>query len=143
MLPFCGYHMADYLGHWLDIGRATSPDKLPRIFYVNWFRKGDDGRFLWPGYGENSRVLKWVVERVSGGGEAVRTPIGWVPAPGALDTSGLDVSADDVARLVAVDVDEWRREVPSIEEHFAFLGDRVPSALRDQLAELEKRLSDS
>ena len=142
MLPFCGYHMADYLGHWLDIGRATEPDKLPRIFYVNWFRKGDDGRFLWPGYGENSRVLKWVVERVSGGGEAVRTPIGWVPAPGALDTSGLDLSADDVARLVSVDVDEWRREVPSIEEHFAFLGDHLPDALNDELAALEKRLSE-
>ena len=142
MLPFCGYHMADYLGHWLEIGRATDAAKLPRIFYVNWFRKGDDGRFLWPGYGENSRVLKWVVDRVSGGGEAVRTPIGWVPAPDALDTSGLDVSADDVARLVAVDVDEWRHEVPSIEEHFAFLGDRLPEALRDELAALEKRLSE-
>ncbi|HUQ39083.1 MAG TPA: phosphoenolpyruvate carboxykinase (GTP), partial [Acidimicrobiales bacterium] len=141
MLPFCGYHMADYLGHWLDVGAASSPDKLPRIFYVNWFRKGRDGKFLWPGYGENSRVLKWVFERVSGGGDAVRTPIGWVPAPGAIDTDGLGVSDADMAEVLRVDSEEWRAEVPSIEEHYATL-EHVPPALRDELAALEKRLSE-
>ena len=92
MLPFCGYNMADYFAHWLDIGAGADPEKLPKIFYVNWFRKGEDGRWLWPGYGENSRVLEWVFERVSGKGEAVETPIGFIPAPGAIDTDGLDVS---------------------------------------------------
>ncbi|MHB8669989.1 MAG: phosphoenolpyruvate carboxykinase (GTP) [Acidimicrobiales bacterium] len=145
MLPFCGYHMADYLAHWLSMARAeqTSEDKLPRLYYVNWFRKGADGRFLWPGFGENSRVLKWIVERVLGRAEAADTPIGRIPAPGALDTAGLDVAPADLDELLRVDIDEWRAEVPSIEEHYAFLGERVPAGLRDELAALEKRLSDS
>ena len=141
MLPFCGYHMADYLAHWLEVGAAGDPEKLPRIFYVNWFRKGPDGKFLWPGYGENSRVVKWIFERVSGTGEAERSPIGWVPAPGAIDTDGLDLSPEAMAEVLKVDPEEWRQEIPSIEEHFAALGDRVPEALRDELAGLEKRLS--
>ena len=141
MLPFCGYNMADYLGHWLDVGRAGDPDKLPKLFYVNWFRKDADGRWLWPGFGENSRVLAWVCERVSGRGEAVETPIGLLPAAGAVPTDGLDVSADDMDELLRVDVEEWRREVPSIEEHFANLGERLPDALRDELVAMEKRLS--
>jgi phosphoenolpyruvate carboxykinase (GTP) len=134
--------MADYLGHWLSIGEATSPEKLPRIFYVNWFRKGADGKFLWPGYGENSRVVKWIFERVSGAGEAVRSAIGWLPGPGAIDTEGLDLSDAAMAEVLQVDPEEWRAEVPSIEEHFAFLGDRVPQALHDELDALEKRLSE-
>ncbi len=140
MLPFCGYNMADYLAHWLEVGEATDADKLPKIFYVNWFRKGPDGKFLWPGFGENSRVLEWVFERCSGTARAVETPIGWLPAPGAIPSEGLDVSDADMAELLRVDPEEWRAEVPSISEHFDRLGDRMPDALRLQLAELEKRL---
>ena len=142
MLPFCGYNMADYLGHWLKIGKATDAAKLPKIFYVNWFRKDADGRWLWPGFGENSRVLEWVFKRCNGEGEAVDTPIGRLPADGAINTDGLDVSPADMAELLRVDADDWRAEVPSIEEHYAFLGDRLPHALRDELQALEKRLSE-
>src|SRR5439155_8966507 len=109
--------------------------------YVNWFRKSPEGRWLWPGFGENSRVLSWVIERVVGTGQAVKTAIGNLPAEGALDTTGLDVSADDLAELLRVDVEEWRREVPSIEEHYAALGERLPDELRDELQALEKRLT--
>src|SRR4051812_6456445 len=119
MLPFCGYNMADYLGHWLEIGEATDARKLPTIFYVNWFRKGPDGKFLWPGFGENSRVLEWVFNRVNGKGGAAQTPIGFVPTADDLDLDGLDLSSEAVAELLKVDPDEWRAEVPSIEEHFA------------------------
>jgi len=141
MLPFCGYNMADYLAHWLDVGKATDADKLPRLFYVNWFRKNAKGRWLWPGFGENIRVVAWVIERVTGRAEATETAIGMVPAPGAISTEGLAMADDDMAELLRVDVEEWRREVPSIEEHYANLGERVPDALRDELADLEKRLS--
>jgi phosphoenolpyruvate carboxykinase (GTP) len=140
MLPFCGYNMADYLGHWLDIGKATDAAKLPKLFYVNWFRKDADGRWLWPGFGENSRVLEWVFERVSGRGEAVATPVGNVPAKGAIDIEGLDVSPADMELLLRVDPDEWRREVPLIRDHFARLGDHLPAALADELERLEGRL---
>jgi phosphoenolpyruvate carboxykinase (GTP) len=142
MLPFCGYNMADYLGHWLEIGRQTSADKLPKIFYVNWFRKGADGKFLWPGFGENSRVLEWVFKRVNGEAGAAQTPIGFVPAADDLDLDGLALPKEAVDELLKVDPDEWRAEVPSIEEHFNFLGDQLPHELRDQLEGLEKRLSD-
>ncbi|MBA3653862.1 MAG: phosphoenolpyruvate carboxykinase (GTP) [Actinobacteria bacterium] len=141
MLPFCGYNMADYLGHWLDVGQATQPDKLPKIFYVNWFRKGEDGRWLWPGFGENSRVLEWVFQRCAGEGDAEVTAIGNVPTPAALNTEGLDVPKEDLAELLEVKPDDWRAEVPLIEKHFAFLGDRLPQALRDELAALQDRLS--
>ena len=142
MLPFCGYNMGDYFAHWLDIGtEAPNPELLPRIFYVNWFRKDADGRWLWPGYGENSRVLEWIFERVSGRGEAVETPIGWVPAPGAIDIEGVDVSKEDMEELLRVDRDEWRAEVPLIREHFAKFGDRLPRALSDAVDELERRLA--
>jgi phosphoenolpyruvate carboxykinase (GTP) len=117
--------------------------KLPRLFYVNWFRKDADGRWLWPGFGENSRVLAWIVERVAGRAAAEATPIGMVPAPGAIDTGGLDLSAEDLDQLLRVDVDEWRREVPSIEAHYAALGVRLPARLRAQLAALADRLSQS
>ncbi len=133
MLPFCGYNMADYLSHWLDIGKATQPDKLPKIFYVNWFRKGEDGRWLWPGFGENSRVLEWVFQRCAGDGDAQVTPIGNVPTPQAINTEGLDVPKEDLEELLEVKAEDWRAEIPSIEEHFAFLGDRLPQALRDEL----------
>ncbi|MGH9054295.1 MAG: phosphoenolpyruvate carboxykinase domain-containing protein, partial [Acidimicrobiales bacterium] len=141
MLPFCGYNMADYFAHWLDIGRQADADKLPRFFYVNWFRKGADGKFLWPGFGDNSRVLEWVFERCAGRGDAVKTAIGYLPAKGAIPTEGTGMSDDAMDELLGVDVEGWRAELPSIAEHLDHLGDRVPSQLHDQLSELEKRLS--
>ena len=140
MLPFCGYNMGDYFGHWLRIGGEADPEKLPKIFYVNWFRKGKDGRWLWPGYGENSRVLEWVFERVSGRGEAVETPIGLVPAPGAIDISGTSVTREDMDELLRVDLDGWRAEVPLIREHFTQFGDRLPKELDAAVDDLERRL---
>ncbi|HET6914517.1 MAG TPA: phosphoenolpyruvate carboxykinase (GTP) [Acidimicrobiales bacterium] len=140
MLPFCGYNMADYFTHWLGIGDSADPEKLPKFFYVNWFRKSADGKFLWPGYGDNSRVLEWVFERCAGRGQAVETPIGLVPAKGAIPTEGLGIDAADMEELLSVDVEGWKQEIPLIAEHFDSLGDRVPSALRDELARLEKRL---
>ena len=140
MLPFCGYNMADYFAHWLSIGSGGDPDKLPKIFYVNWFRKDKDGRWLWPGYGDNSRVLEWVFERVSGGGEATETPIGLVPAPGAIDVEGLGLSDADMEKLLAVDPDEWRAEVPSIREHYAKFGGKLPPELSAELDRLEQQL---
>ncbi len=142
MLPFMGYNAGDYMKHWLEIGQATDADKLPRLYWVNWFRKGDDGSFLWPGFGENSRVLKWVFERLDGTAEAVETAIGRVPTPEALDTSGLDVDEATVTELLKVDNEAWRGEIPLIEEHFSFIGERLPDELADELRELEKRLAD-
>jgi phosphoenolpyruvate carboxykinase (GTP) len=141
MLPFCGYNMADYVQHWLDIGASTTAEKLPKIFNVNWFRKGSDGKFLWPGYGENSRVLKWIIERVIGTAEAVESPIGFLPAPGALDVKGLNVSEDQMAQVFTVDAAEWKNEIPKITQHFTNLGDRLPDAMHTQLSSLEQRLS--
>jgi len=140
MLPFCGYHMGDYLGHWLAIGGTADARKLPKVFYVNWFRQDAEGRWLWPGFGDNSRVLEWVFERSAGRGEAVDTVIGRVPAPGQIDLSGLDVSEDDLAELLRVDEADWRSEVPSIEEHFARFADRLPPGLRAQLDALAARV---
>jgi phosphoenolpyruvate carboxykinase (GTP) len=140
MLPFCGYNMADYLGHWLEVGRRADPALLPKIFYVNWFRKDAGGRFLWPGFGENSRVLAWVCQRVTGGAEATETPIGWVPSPESLASDGLGVDEDDLRTLLSVDAAEWRAEIPSIREHYRVLGDRLPEALHDELGKLEPRL---
>jgi phosphoenolpyruvate carboxykinase (GTP) len=142
MLPFCGYNMADYWAHWLSFAQKTDSDKLPKIFYVNWFRKDGNGKFLWPGYGENSRVLAWVIERCLGRGEAIETPIGLIPTPGALDIDGLDISADALSELLSVDIDGWRNEVPLIEEYYSKFGDRVPQGIRDELKSLEKRLAD-
>jgi len=143
MLPFCGYNMADYFGHWLEIGTATDADKLPKLFWVNWFRRGGDGSFLWPGFGENSRVLKWILERVTGEGRAVDTAIGRVPADGALDTTGLDIDPAVVAELTTVDREKWRLELPQIESHYEKFGERLPGVLHDQLKDLEKRLAES
>ncbi|HHY83776.1 MAG TPA: phosphoenolpyruvate carboxykinase (GTP) [Clostridiales bacterium] len=140
MLPFCGYHICDYLQHWLDIGKKADPSKLPKIFYVNWFRKDKDGKWLWPGFGENSRVLKWIVERVNGEGKAVETPIGYMPAVDAIDTEGLNVSEADMAELLKVDREEWLKEVESIKEHYAKLGDKLPEEMKKQLEALEARL---
>lgn len=140
MLPFCGYHMGDYFQHWLDIGAKTDADKLPKIFYVNWFRKNKDGKWLWPGYGENSRVLKWIFEQVSGEGKAQKTAIGYMPTIDAIDRSGLDVSEADMAELLKVDKEEWLREVSSIREHYSKFGSKLPKELNDQLDALEKRL---
>jgi phosphoenolpyruvate carboxykinase (GTP) len=142
MLPFCGYNMADYFAHWLEIGRQADPTKLPKIFYVNWFRKDENGRFLWPGYGENSRVLAWVFARCAGHGAAVETPIGIMPpvGPEGLDTSGLDISDEDVAELLRVDVAEWKAQLPHFHEHLGKF-DRLPRELHEQLNALEERLS--
>jgi phosphoenolpyruvate carboxykinase (GTP) len=142
MLPFIGYNVNDYLQHWLDIGTKTDADKLPKIFYVNWFRKDETGRWLWPGYGENSRVLKWIFERVSGKGKAVKTAIGYMPTTDAIDTTGLDVSEADMAELLKVKKDEWLREVESIKEHYKTYGPRLPKELQNQLEALEKRLNE-
>jgi phosphoenolpyruvate carboxykinase (GTP) len=139
MLPFCGYHMADYFGHWLQTGRREGA-QLPKIFMVNWFRKDENGRFLWPGFGENSRVLAWVFERCDDEGGAEETAIGLVPSEGALDTSGLDLPADAVGKLLAVDVDEWRDQLPRLHEHFAMFGEKLPDELAAQLDALEERL---
>ena len=143
MLPFCGYHMGDYFGHWLKTGARADAAKLPRIFHVNWFRKGEDGKFLWPGYGENSRVLKWVFERVQGTGKAVDTPIGRLPAPGALDLSGLRLPEAALRALLRVDVEGWNTEVLLIKEHYERFGSRLPQGLSDELAALEQRLQNA
>ena len=141
MLPFCGYHMGDYFAHWLGIGEKADAAKLPRIFYVNWFRKGADGKFLWPGYGDNSRVLKWVHERVTGSGQAVDTPIGRIPPRKALDLSGMTVSEAAMDELLRVDLEGWNTEVPLIREHLAMFGAKLPRGLSDELAALEQRLA--
>jgi phosphoenolpyruvate carboxykinase (GTP) len=140
MLPFCGYNFGDYFSHWLKIGSATDVSNLPKIFFVNWFRRDENGRFLWPGYGENSRVLKWVFERVAGQADATRTAIGLLPAPGSLDTTGLDIADDDLDELLAVDADGWRDAVPQIRAHYAQFGDTLPSPLQHQLDELAASL---
>ncbi len=140
MLPFCGYHMADYFAHWLRIGAASDPAKLPKIFYVNWFRKDSSGHFLWPGYGENSRVLEWVCRRCDGAAEATETPIGFIPTSSALNTEGLEIDPQDLEALLRFDPQEWRGELPAIHEHFARFGDRLPQELREQLKALEDGL---
>ncbi|MET7400114.1 phosphoenolpyruvate carboxykinase (GTP) [Dactylosporangium sp. NPDC005572] len=141
MLPFIGYHAGDYLRHWTEIGKhSTAPAKLPHIFQVNWFRRGQDGNFLWPGYGENSRVLKWVIERIEGTADALDTPIGLVPYPAAIDTDGLNVTDDDLAAALHVDVEEWQQELAQITEWFTRFGDKLPAALWSELDTLQHRL---
>jgi phosphoenolpyruvate carboxykinase (GTP) len=139
MLPFCGYNMGDYFGHYLKIGQRPGA-KLPKIYYVNWFRTDENGKFLWPGYGENSRVLKWVFERCEGKAHAVDTPIGRLPEPADLDTRGLDMQSPNMAKLLSVDVEGWLAEVPLIREHFAKFGSHLPPALATEVDDLEKRL---
>ena len=140
MLPFIGYNAGDYFNHWISIGKDNDAAKLPRIFYVNWFRRDEEGEFLWPGFGENSRVLKWVVERIDGQAAAVETPIGHVPAPGALDTEGLDLAEEQLAAALDVDVEEWRAELPQIQEWFEKFGDDLPAVLWTELDGLRARL---
>lgn len=140
MLPFCGYNLGDYFSHWLKVGAAAEVGKLPSIFYVNWFRKDAQGRFMWPGFGDNVRVLKWVVERLEGVAEARDTPIGRLPTPGGVDVTGLDLRESAMTALLAVDVAEWRNEVGRVREDYDRLGDRLPEALRAQLSALERRL---
>lgn len=140
MLPFCGYNMADYFGHWLKIGAATKSENLPKIFFVNWFRRDEDGRFLWPGFGENSRVLKWIFDRIDGKASAEKTAIGYLPNAGDLDTNGLDINNSDLEKLLAVDAAGWKEAIPQIRDHFAQFGPKLPSALVDKLNELDKSL---
>jgi phosphoenolpyruvate carboxykinase (GTP) len=140
MLPFIGYNAGDYFAHWIEFGKGADAVKLPKIFYVNWFRRDDEGGFLWPGFGENIRVLKWAIERIEGTAAAVDTPIGRIPAPGSLDVEGLELSDEALAAATALDVDEWRAEIPQIQEWFDKIGDAVPSLLRDELAALQQRL---
>jgi phosphoenolpyruvate carboxykinase (GTP) len=140
MLPFIGYHVGDYFQHWIDTGKRADSDKLPKIFYVNWFRRGEDKKFLWPGFGENSRVLKWAIERIEGRAAAAETPIGYVPTADDLDLSGLDEERENIEAALKVDVDEWRAEVPMIEEWFDKIGDKLPTLLREELEVLKQRL---
>jgi phosphoenolpyruvate carboxykinase (GTP) len=141
MLPFCGYNMADYFSHWLSVGSKTSAAKLPQIFFVNWFRRDNDGRFLWPGYGENSRVLKWIFERLNGKADAQKTAIGFLPATDSLDIDGLNIDTADLEAITSLDTDGWREAVPQIREHFAIFGDRLPTKLHDSLNSLESALA--
>jgi phosphoenolpyruvate carboxykinase (GTP) len=140
MLPFCGYNVADYLGHWLRLGAEADAAKLPKIFLVNWFRKDDDGKFIWPGFGENSRVLEWVCRRCDGEGETVETPIGLVPAEGQLDLEGANVTAEAMHELLTVSDEGVREQLPQVEEFLARFGDRLPEPIRDQLEALKRRL---
>ena len=140
MLPFCGYNFGDYFQHWLDIGDHPGAN-LPKLFYVNWFRKNDDGNFIWPGFGENARVLKWVLERIGGTTEAVETAIGMVPKPEDLDVSGLDLHPEELQTLLAVNEDEWKSELTLIEEHYESIGERLPDQMRVQLTRLSERLA--
>jgi phosphoenolpyruvate carboxykinase (GTP) len=140
MLPFCGYHMGDYLNHWLSMAIRTDRNKLPKVFFVNWFRKDANGKWLWPGYGENIRVLKWICERVEGTGKAVKTAIGNLPAPDALDLSGVGVNEADLRELLSVDIEGWKRELADTEEFYTKFGDKLPKALKEELAKLKRRL---
>ncbi|MBO5821582.1 MAG: phosphoenolpyruvate carboxykinase (GTP), partial [Lentisphaeria bacterium] len=143
MLPFCGYHMGDYFKHWLEIGKAgEAKGNLPKIFCVNWFRKSAEGKFMWPGFGDNSRVLAWVFARCSGKGDANETAIGFLPTEESIDLKGLEgeVSADDLKELLKVDVDGWKNELAMIKEHYAKFGAKLPAELTKQLEGLEARL---
>jgi phosphoenolpyruvate carboxykinase (GTP) len=142
MLPFLGYDMADYFGYWLTLGRRSDV-KLPQVFYVNWFRKDEDGKFMWPGFGENSRVLAWIFGRLTGHSEAVQTPIGLMPTvgPGGIDIDGLDVSSETMAKLLEVDADGWLAQLPQIREHYAKFGDKLPDELQAELEAMERGLT--
>jgi phosphoenolpyruvate carboxykinase (GTP) len=140
MLPFCGYNMADYFEHWLEIGRKGDADKLPKIFYVNWFRKDDEGKFLWPGFGENSRVLEWVFRRCDGQADAVETAIGNVPAEGSLDVDGLDIAPEQLNELLTVDEEALKAELTQVREHLAKFGDNLPTEIRRHFDALEEKL---
>ena len=140
MLPFMGYNVGDYIKHWIEIGKSTDSNKLPKLFWVNWFRKDENGGFLWPGFGENSRVLKWILGRVDGVVEAVETPLGLVPEINGIDTSGLDIEVSAIQKLLEVNSDSWCEEVPLIEEHLKAIGDRLPEEMTSQLDNLKSRI---
>ncbi len=142
MLPFLGYNVGDYFQHWINIGKNADESKMPAVFFVNWFRRGDDGRFLWPGFGENSRVLKWAVERIEHKADGKSTPIGIVPTAADLDLSGLDVDPADVDEALAVNAEEWKAELPLIEEWFEFVGEKLPTGIKDEFDALKHRLSE-
>jgi phosphoenolpyruvate carboxykinase (GTP) len=137
MLPFIGYHVADYIQHWIDLGKNADPEKLPKIFYVNWFRRDAEHRFMWPGFGENSRVLKWIAERVDGKVDAVETPIGYLPTDDGLDVEGLDIDPDDLHDVVTFQPQEWADEAPRIGRWFDQFGWRLPREMVDELRRLE------
>ncbi len=141
MLPFCGYNMADYFNHWLEMETKISHPKLPKIFYVNWFRKDENEKFMWPGYGENCRVLKWIFERVEGDANAIETPIGYTPAVEEFDKEGLNISLETLKKLLAIDSKAWKEEVKELEEYFKIFGDKMPNALKEELKQLNERLS--
>jgi len=141
MLPVCGYHMGDYFAHWLSMAQRADRAKLPKIFFVNWFRKSPAGKWLWPGYGDNSRVLKWVCERVEGRGKFTATPIGNLPTPDALDLSGAAVTLEEMKQLLAVDVEAWKREADDTAVFFEKFGSHLPPALKQELADLKRRLA--
>lgn len=141
MLPFCGYNMADYFTHWLSMGLRTDVTKLPRVFFVNWFRKTDEGKWLWPGFGENSRVLKWICERIEGTAKYRETPIGIMPTEDAIDLSGCDVSKADMKELLSVDVEGWKKELDGVAASWEKFGTRMPYALKAKLAEIQERLN--
>jgi len=140
MLPFIGYNAGDYFNHWVTVGKDNDESKLPKIFYVNWFRKDENGKFVWPGFSENSRVLKWVIERLEGKAAAIETSIGHVPTADALDVSGLDMTPEALATALTVNDEEWKAEIPLIEDWFAKIGDKLPASLRVELDTLKSRL---
>ncbi|HEY4831868.1 MAG TPA: phosphoenolpyruvate carboxykinase domain-containing protein, partial [Waddliaceae bacterium] len=140
MLPFCGYSMGDYFQHWLDIIKHSSPENIPKIYYVNWFRQNQNGDWLWPGFGENSRVLKWIFERTEGVNNGVETSIGYLPNENALDTSGLNISRQALKELLLVDKEAWRKEVHELKSYFNIFGEGLPSGIRQELQSLELRL---
>lgn len=142
MLPFCGYNMGDYFAHWLAMGQKTEESKLPRIYYVNWFRKNKSEEFLWPGFGENSRVLKWIFERTEGKADAAETPIGYLPTPDALTLDGLELKPENLQELLHVDRSAWKKEVNDLKEYFKMFGDRLPEGIQQELNDLESRLSE-
>ncbi len=143
MLPFCGYNMGDYFSHWLDVGKSADQEKLPKIYYVNWFRKDKEGKFIWPGYGENIRVLKWIFERTGGIGAAVKSPVGILPQAGAIDTAGLEISKDSIAELFRIDKNLWLDEVKDIKEYYTIFADKLPKELSDELDGLESRIKET
>ncbi len=139
MLPFCRYHMGDYFKHWIEMGEKLG-DKAPGIFHVNWFKTDDEGHFIWPGFGDNMRVLDWIIERVEGNADAVETPIGFEPKAEEINIDGLDIDLDVVKGLLNIDINLWKEEAKGIHEFYAKFGDRLPEELKKQLATLEKNL---
>ena len=140
MLPFCGYNMGDYWKHWIEIGETLDPEKAPKIFNVNWFRKDDEGNFLWPGFGDNMRVLEWIIDRCEGKADAQETAIGYLPYAKDINIEGLDMTEEDIDKILDVDKDAWKKEAEGIEEFYAKFGDTLPAELEEQLNNLKANL---